>query len=397
MKRISFLLLTLLLIKSASPQVCHPQLFLATEDGQCDNNPYVLVFEDDFNGTTLDLSKWRIQPWGQGSLLGDLSQQYYSLDNVSVSSGFCSIIAKRDTVVRRAVNWLPDDAILADSLPNLRTYYFTSSNIWTNMKFLHGMYEIRCRIPSGKGFWPAYWAYGVDSTNSSEIDVFEFWDNNTSKPHMTVHHNGQMCESNFTGPDYSLDFHTYRVIWDNYKVEWYIDSVLKRRITKFNTLLGQTVECNEVQANHLYLLEKSFPTDSVNIITNLAIQTGTFAPDTTTPFPASFDIDYIRFYEQLPVTGITVLDSGQSTREHFKIKTYPNPNSGALSIEFGDNAYENFEFFLLDERGDMVYKSTAVKESSVLIDISRLSKGIYFLHVLDTKNNLDSVHKIIFN
>ncbi|MCX6271117.1 MAG: family 16 glycosylhydrolase [Bacteroidetes bacterium] len=396
--KIIILLLTFLITKTVSGQICHPQLFTATEDGLCNDNPYVLVFEDNFDGDSLDVSKWKIQPWGQGSLTGDNSQQYYSLDNVTVSSGICTITAKHETVIRKAVNWIPDTVILSDGLPNLRTYYYTSSNIWTTNKFGHGMYEIRCRIPSGKGFWPAFWMYGTDSASNSEIDGFEFWDDNTVKHHMTVHHNGQMCESDYTGPDFSSAFHTFRVTWTDYKIEWYVDSVLKRRITKFNSILGQNVDCDGVLANTLYILEKSFPTDSVNIIMNLAIQTGTYAPDTNTPFPGSLEIDYIRYYKQLPFTGMeTLTDTTLPSDEPFKINTFPNPNSSILTIEFKENLFGNYKISLLDEQGKTVYKSTSLKEGIIYIDISGYARGVYVLQVLDTKNKNDYIHKIIFN
>ncbi|MEI6577343.1 MAG: family 16 glycosylhydrolase [Bacteroidota bacterium] len=393
MKIIAILILVQLITKTGSGQICHPQLFVASQDGQCNNMPYVLVFEDNFDGNSLDLSKWQIQAWGQGSLSGDNTQQYYSLDNVSVSSGICSIIAKQDTVLRKAISWLPDSAILADSMPNLRTFYFTSSNIWTNHKFGHGIYEIRCRIPSGKGFWPAFWMYGIDSTVNNEIDVFEFSDGNTAKHQMTAHYNGMMCGSNYSGPDYSLAFHTYKVVWDQYKIEWYVDSILKKRLSKFNNIIGQTVDCNGVVANSTYILEKTFPVDSMNIITNLAIQTGAFAPDSTTVFPNSLDIDYIRYYKQ-------DLDTGTGTgialaNKNLNLKIYPNPSNGSLFVQFVDYNSANYEISLFDEQGKVVFKSASANESTICIDLSKFPGGIYLLHILDPKNNMDFDYKVI--
>jgi len=129
MKKLTVLLLTILTTKIVSGQICDGQQVVLTQDGQCDYNPYVLEFVDNFDGNSLDLSKWQIQPWGQGTLQGAATQEYNSLDNVSVANGICNITAKHETVVRRAVNWKPDNEILSDGLPNLRTYYYTSSNI----------------------------------------------------------------------------------------------------------------------------------------------------------------------------------------------------------------------------------------------------------------------------
>ena len=495
MKKLIVLLLTILTTKIVSGQICDGQQVVVTQDGQCDYTPYVLEFEDNFNGNSLDLSKWQIQPWGQGALQGEDIQEYNSLDNVTVAGGICYITAKHETVLRQAVNWKPDDEILSDGLPNLRTYYYTSSNIWTKYKFGYGKFEIRCKLPAGKSFKPAFWMYGRNASNSSinnEIDVFEFWDDNTSKHHMTVHYNGQMCEEDYNGPDYSQDFHTFTVIWNNYKIEWYVDGNLKRRSTKFYTILGQIVDCNGIQAFGEYILDKVFPRDPMNIITNLAIQTGTYAPDNNTPFPSSLEIDYIRYYKQIPCAGeVTAMDitqlnlsniiynliigttitiggnvtiqSGQqlelvardeidllpgftaetgsnfvahidpticaggmkmsnnapdspltnstaslshtiktnsvvsTTNKNFKIKIYPNPNNGILSIEFEENSFENYELNLLDEQGKIIYQSKTIKESKIVINMNGFGKGIYVLNILDTKNKNAFVNKIIFN
>ncbi|MBI4646073.1 MAG: family 16 glycosylhydrolase [Bacteroidia bacterium] len=137
----------------------------------CNNGSYYLAFEDNFDGNSLDLSKWEIQPWGQGALQGSANIEYYSLDNAIISHGTLKITAKKETVTRRAVSWMDDNEILSDGLPNLRTYEYTSSNIWTKKKFFNGKYEIRSRMPNGTGLWPAFWMFGGQRWN--EIDVFD--------------------------------------------------------------------------------------------------------------------------------------------------------------------------------------------------------------------------------
>jgi len=394
MKQISILLLAILLSHAGFGQICHPQLITATEDGECNNEPYFLVFEDNFDGDSLDLSKWQIQPWGQGSLTGDNTQQYYSLDNVFLSAGICSIIAKKDTVIRRAVSWIDDTVMLSDNLPNLRTYYNTSANIWTNQQFGYGIYEIRCKIPHGKGFWPAFWMYDSDSSVNKEIDVFEFWDDNTTEHQMTVHYNGMMCGASYTGPDYASAFHTYKLIWDEYKMEWYVDGVLKRKLAKYHNMIGQKLECDEVHENSNYILEKTFPTESLNIIANLAIQAGTYAPDTNTPFPASFEIDYIRYYAQPLETGIE--GSLPQTDGNSIINIFPNPGNGILFLELKGESLENYEISLMDLQGETVYQNSSPKERKIRIDFREFARGIYVLHVHDNKTKNELARKVIF-
>lgn len=485
-----FVIFIFLTIQIFLGQVCDGQQVVLIQDGQCDYNPYVLVFEDNFEGNSLDVSRWQIQPWGQGALYGNggNTQEYNSLDNVVISNGICKIIAKQESVVKRAISYLPDYQILSDGLPNSRTYNYTSSNIWSKYQFGYGKYEIRCKVTSGKGFWPAFWIYGEDfGSVNNEIDVFEFWDNNSSKHHMNVHYNGQMCETNYNGPDYSSSFHTFTVIWDINKIEWYVDGILKRRSTKYYTMQGQTVDCNGIHAFGQYIVDKIFPKDPMNIIANVAIQTGNYAPDNSTIFPNSMEIDYIKYYCKLPCVGelnlteyytlnsiynftigttITVgenfvvqngqqlelvardeifllpefssevgsdfiariepnicygiknkgITSSDSTYEdstpiltilnkpntfnniseiNLKIKTYPNPNDGILSIEFEKDFEPNYELYLIDVQGKVVYILKSINDRIIEINMNGFSKGNYDLTIFDSKNKNMYVGKII--
>lgn len=307
-----FILSIILTNFSSGQTLCSGEPIVLSEDADCDYTPYVLVFEDNFDGNKLDLSKWQIQPWGQGALYGNggRTKEYNSLNNIIVSNGTCKIVAKKETITKRAISYLPDNQILADGLPNLRTFHYTSSNIWTKYKFGYGKYEIRCKLPKGKGFWPAFWMYGVGSNGiSNEIDVFEFWDNNTHKHHMTVHYDHEKCGDKYNGPDYSDKMHTFTVVWNNYKIEWYVDNKLKWRTTKFNTLLGQNVDCGGLKSFHEYLLNNIFPKYPMNIIVNVAIQKGPYAPDNGTIFPNSMEIDYIKYYKREPILNEVNLSS----------------------------------------------------------------------------------------
>jgi hypothetical protein len=108
--------------------------------------------------------------------------------------------------------------------------------------------------------------------NASEIDIFEFWDDNTCNHNMNVHFNDNMCLTDYNGDDFSENFHIFSLIWDNYKIEWYVDGNLKRRNTKFNTLLGQQLDCEQLNKEQSYIVDKNYPLEKVNIILNLAPQ-----------------------------------------------------------------------------------------------------------------------------
>ncbi len=46
---------------------------------------------------------------------------------------------------------------------NKQYFDYTSGMIYSNYKFDYGMFEIKCKIPKGKGFWPAFWMAGASA------------------------------------------------------------------------------------------------------------------------------------------------------------------------------------------------------------------------------------------
>jgi beta-glucanase (GH16 family) len=299
----------------------------------CNNNTWKLVFEDNFEDNNLNTDLWELQKWSQGGLYGNkgVNQEYNSLNNVNISDGTLKIIAKKETIQRKAIDWKPEEEILQDGLPNLRTYNYTSSNIWTKNKFSYGKFEARVKIPKGKGFWPAFWTYADNPW--SEIDIFEFWnedyingnydDSKLSKVHnMNVHYdydkNGKSnyCSSKYTATDFSEDFHIFTLIWDQDKIQWYVDGDLKRTDYQYYNFSGQAV-CT-VDAFKQYAKNQLFPTQPMHIILNLAIQSSgnDDSPDHKTPFPSQMEIDWVRYYKRENCNDINITNSNQ-----FNIKT----------------------------------------------------------------------------
>lgn len=289
---------------------------------QCDYNPWGLVFEDNFDGNQLDSSKWELRPWGYGSF--GSSQEYNTWNNAVVSDGTLKIIAQRDTICARAIFWLEDDTILEDNLPNLRTFYYTSSNIWSKYAFGNGKFEARIKIPKGRGLWPAFWTFSAHPWN--EIDIFEFYiDSSTqnlnpteisSRQHINVHYgydeNGDSnhCKSTNTGNDFSQDFHVFSVVWEQNIIEWYVDDTLIRTDHRYKDFWGQAANCY-IEKNKEYRKNFIFPVDPMNIIVNIAIQSNNYAPDNSTVFPNQMEIDWIRYYQRNPCQNIAITEYNQ--------------------------------------------------------------------------------------
>jgi beta-glucanase (GH16 family) len=156
----------------------------------------------------------------------------------------------------------------------LSGYRYVSGLISSQPSFRqqYGYFEMRAKLPRGKGIWPAFWLLPADLAWPPEIDVMESV-GDPSKVYVTLHSTtakSQGTEVQVT-PD---DFHTYAVEWDAETVAWYVDGrEVKRQPTPPD------------MHKPMYLL--------ANIASG-----GDWAgaPDASTPLPARMAIDWIRAY-----------------------------------------------------------------------------------------------------
>lgn len=219
-----------------------------------------LAFNDDFDGQSLDEGKWTSEfPWGRDrSSVGEL--QYYAPDAFNLNNGRLAITAKPATE---------------------GSHQYHSGLISSHKSFApeFGRFEIRCKLPRGQGLWPAFWLLPSDTSWPPEIDVFEALGHEPNQVHMVAHWSeaGEHQQSGevYSGPDFSSDFHTFAVEWTAETLVWFVDGVKRHEV------IGKS------------------PRGPMYLIANLAVG-GNWPgePDATTQFPATFEIDYIRAYQQ---------------------------------------------------------------------------------------------------
>ncbi len=153
----------------------------------------------------------------------------------------------------------------------------------------YGYFEIRAKMPRGRGLWPAFWLVPADQSWPPEIDVFEvhghllegYW----ATVHMTPQANrfthrwqdklSETSQFRIHTPDLSLDFHDYGVEWNPKEIIWTFD--------------GQQVAQIPTPAE----LHKP-----MSMIVNLAVG-GTWPgpPDASTVFPSALQVQHIRAYQ----------------------------------------------------------------------------------------------------
>lgn len=270
---------------------------------------WVLIFEDEFNGVELNTEKWYPCEDGWNRRHGS-ELQYYNDPNISTNNGYLYLTARREPGYYNIIDFDSN----GDPFDTSIFFDYTSGWIQTKTQFKYGLFEIRCKIPNGDGFWPAFWLFG----NNQEIDIFEFKGEDTKICHQNIHRwhgeESDQCPSSDKADDsYSNEFHTFSLEWDEFKLIYRIDGRISRILYHYWTLLGQPIdECYLFHPHTIYRKTNLFPSKPMSVILNLAISSGTYGnpPNSNTPFPSSFEIDYIRIFKKAnPNHDLTITES----------------------------------------------------------------------------------------
>jgi beta-glucanase (GH16 family) len=258
---------------------------------------WALVWSDEFNGTTLDAANWTpdigngcpsLCGWGNNEL------QYYRSQNVAVTGGNLVLTARAESYGGAS---------------------FTSGKVTTRGKhsFLYGRIEMRAKLPTGGGMWPAFWmmpqddAYGGWAA-SGETDIMESA-NATTSVGGALHFGGSYPANTSTSSSYSLGganfadaFHVYAVEWEPDEIRWYVDDVL------YMTRTSAQWYSSAAPGNPRAPFDQPF-----YIILNAAVggyYTGCTSPGCiSADLPQEYLIDYVRVYEDIvnfePTVAIT--------------------------------------------------------------------------------------------
>jgi len=242
-----------------------------------------LVWQDEFDGSAIDSSKWGFEVNGGGG--GNNELQYYTArpENASVANGVLSIKALKERYC---------------STDGCRDY--TSARLRTLNKgdWLYGRMEARIKLPGGQGLWPAFWMLPSDGVYggwaaSGEIDILEAVNAGASGGNTvygTLHYGGSWPNNTSSGksfvPSSSIltNFHTYAVEWEPGVIRHYVDGTLYNTQTQWWSSGG------------------AFPAPfdkRFHILLNVAVG-GNWpgAPNAATTFPQRMDVDWVRVYQR---------------------------------------------------------------------------------------------------
>lgn len=205
---------------------------------ELDLTGYSLVFEDEFEGDSLDTDAWRYR--GNGSWRGGYSHE----SQVSVKDG----------------NLIINAQYLTDGVYGEGWY---SGRVSLKEKYCKGYFEIRCKANAGSGFWSAFWIqadhpyeaeYSKGGVGGCEIDIFEAmnWDETIGKDSVTqtVHCAGvdgvqegfqSYNLGAFYGNNIYEEYNTYGLEWTDEEYIFYVNGVETRR-TSFGNGVSEVLE-----------------------------------------------------------------------------------------------------------------------------------------------------------
>jgi beta-glucanase (GH16 family) len=233
---------------------------------------YTLVWQDEFNGTSIDETSWIHEEGASGWGNNELQAYTDKSSNSYISDGKLVIEAKKESL-----NGAP----------------YTSARMKTQgrREFQYGRIDIRAKLPTGKGIWPALWMLGDDIATvgwprCGEIDIMEIIGSEPATLHGTVHWDNNGSYANYgksttlANGTFADEYHVFTIIWDEQKIEWLLDDV------QYNIIDITPVGLSEFHHEFFFLF-------------NIAVG-GNWpgSPDNTTVFPQQMKVDYVRVFQE---------------------------------------------------------------------------------------------------
>ena len=295
-KIIRALVAVLMVISPALPQKLSLPAIPNGQDLELDTR-FELVWSDEFDGDSLDKSKWGF-PWWETERKGG----YQHEDLVSVKDGNLVITtAYYDEPLENYYydNW--HDRINFDDYKE--GWYTGCIETRGKYEFCYGYFECRCILPKSSGMWSAFWMMnsGVSNVDGSgqdgtEVDVFEsmyykdkWWgagDAIVTGIHYDGYgedHKGDTIGKWFANNPYE-EYNTYGVEWNENEYIFYINGVETGRLST-----------GGVSQNPEYLI-LSCEVAGANGIAD-ADRNGVGKMSMDTDETAEFIVDYVRVYK----------------------------------------------------------------------------------------------------
>lgn len=249
--------------------------FIIGVNGPTTNYDWQLVWSDEFNGSSIDFSKWsfEVQPpgWVNHELQNYTNNRW---ENARVENGHLVIEARRD--------WY-------------NGHEYSSARLKTQGKasWTYGRFEASIKLPGGWGTWPAFWMMPENQSRGwpacGEIDIMEEVGYNQDSIHSTTHSQlynwkspNQRTASKIV-PGVTTGYHTYAIEWYPDHIDAFVDG--QKYFTSPNDNTGDDA----------WPFNKNF-----HIILNLAVGGDWGGAQGVDPniWPRQMLVDYVRVYKK---------------------------------------------------------------------------------------------------
>jgi beta-glucanase (GH16 family) len=306
-----------------------------------------LLWADEFSGTSVNTSNWGFDTGAGG--WGNSELEYYRSQNATVSGGYLNITAKRESYGGAG---------------------YTSARVKTQGKksWTYGYMESSIKMPKGQGLWPAFWMIGdnissVGWPKCGELDIMEHVNSDgtiTGTMHWDI--GGSHVLYNAQKSVDVSGWHKYQMNWNATSIKWYVDGSLYLTGNIANNI-------NDTEEFHRPFF----------FILNVAVG-GNWpgSPNSSTPFPAVMQVDYVRVYQA--ASGRLGVDEEVANTET-EVRILQNPVKETLSYTV-PNELENHVVKMYDLQGKEVL-SNEVKNAKGInsINVSSVKPGYYVLDV----------------
>ena len=263
----------------------------------CAQNEWQLVWSDEFDTD----GPYNAEVWEpELGFVRNHEAQWYQGENAWQENGCLVIEARRE----HRANPLFKQEGRRDWRTEREFIDYTSASLTTrrSFSFLYGRLEVRAKIPTCSGAWPAIWLLGKDMPwpSCGEIDVMEYyridgvphilanaaWGND--QQYQATWNSKRIPFSHFTeqDPQWAEKFHVWRMDWTTEAIRIYLDDELLNDIPLSQTVNGSVGQhTNPFMRPQYLLLNLAIGGDNGGTIDNAAM-------------PMRYEVDYVKVYQQ---------------------------------------------------------------------------------------------------
>jgi len=254
----------------------------------------VASMSDEFSGSSVDATKWEVMHFDAS--WKNQEKQCYVPQNTKVENGILILTATARSGV--------------DSTCGGQEYY--SGSIEAKTYFLHGSMEVRARLPSGDGLWPAIWLLGNDQKTRwpacGEIDLMEVANKDPTGSKATLHYGpvgGGSINLHFGNtPKVALksEFHTWKIIRTREVIVMLFDGEEFGRKTR-----------SQIDATNYANSDTMFDAP-MRLVLNVAVGgqftgIGNQPPNMETWDKATLEVDYVRTSDDQTIPDVPCLET----------------------------------------------------------------------------------------